>query len=186
MRTRAELLTLIAAGAIGAGCSSEPLGVADRSPGEMVAAAPSLASANGTMKIPISGTISQLALGAPDRQIVTPGGRCRFVGWNNYSMFQGDLTGPVTFHEQVNAPCDVSDIVASGPFDAQVTWNGRSGTIRGQWTTNCTTDPSQPVGLACAGTMNARGSGGLDGVDFHFDWGTGWFPFDFTGTAFVH
>jgi hypothetical protein len=30
-----------------------------------------------------------------------------------------------------------------------------------------------------------RGSDGLDGVQFHFKWGPGWYPFSYTGTAFA-
>jgi hypothetical protein len=35
----------------------------------------------------------------------------------------------------------------------------------------------------CGGTFEARGSGGLEGVKFHFVWGPGWYPFDYTGFA---
>jgi hypothetical protein len=70
------------------------------------------------------------------------------------------------------------------PFEGEVTWNGRTGTISGQFTTNCKPDASQPLGVSCDGTMNARGTGDLEGVQFHTKWGPGWYPFSYTGTAF--
>lgn len=49
------------------------------------------------------------------------------------------------------------------------------------WTVNCRPDP---VTLwSCGGAMTVRGSGELEGVQFHFDWSAGWFPFTYTGTA---
>jgi hypothetical protein len=71
-----------------------------------------------------------------------------------------------------------------GPFEGEVTWNGRTGTISGQLTTNCKPDASQPLGVSGDGTMNARGTGDLEGVQFHTKWGPGWYPFSYTGTAF--
>jgi hypothetical protein len=190
MKARVEFLSLLVAGALAIGCDSEPLGVAggEGRPAATAAAASSGAAEKtaGAGKSAISGTISQLGLGTPDRQIITPSGHCRFWGFENYSVFQGDVSGPVTFHEQINGPCDLSTLSGQGPFDAQVTWNDRSGTIAGMWTTNCKADASRPSGLSCDGTMNARGSGGLEGVDFHFKWGPGWFPFDYSGTVFAH
>jgi len=43
------------------------------------------------------------------------------------------------------------------------------------WHTVC--DPG------CGGTFEAQGSGGLQGVKFHFEWGSNFFPFDYTGFA---
>ena len=34
--------------------------------------------------------------------------------------------------------------------------------------------------------MNARGSDGLEGVQFHIKWGPGWYPFPYTGTVIAH
>jgi hypothetical protein len=139
---------------------------------------------SASKKTTISGTIGFVGTLAPARFLSTPSGRCHFWDFPEITEFTGDVSGAVTFDEHVNAPCDLSDLGASAPFSGQVTWNGRTGGISGQWTTNCIADPSQPVALSCDGTMNARGSGGLDGVHFHFTWGPGWFPFPYTGTAF--
>ena len=191
MHRRAKFLTLAVAAATVAACDAGPLGVVpSRSdPSITSGASPSVgvhpaASSSGVSKTSITGTIGQLGVGVPGRQIITPSGRCHFRDWPVYNEFHGDVAGAVTFHEKANTPCDFSDFVGSGPFGGEVTWNGRTGTIAGQWTTNCEPAPSLPLGLSCAGTMNARGSGGLDGVQFHFRWGPGWYPFAYTGTAF--
>lgn len=152
-------------------------------PGSGALRVPSQASAN-VVKQAISGTISFVGGGSSGDVRPTPGGQCFFSNVEVRDRFEGDLVGPVTFYENERAPCDFSHLTGDGPFTAQVTWNGRSGTIEGQWTTNCKADASQPIGLSCDGTMNARGSGGLDGVQFHFKWGPGWYPFQYTGTAF--
>lgn len=144
---------------------------------------PSTVSATA-VKQPISGTVSLVGGGSLGGFRMTPSGRCFFLNAEVIDHFEGDVVGPVTFDENERAPCDFSHLTGSGPFVAQVTWNGMSGTISGQWTTNCKADASQPIGLSCDGTMNARGSGGLDGVQFHFKWGPGWYPFPYTGTAF--
>jgi hypothetical protein len=184
MRAQAKLLTLIAATAIAAGCDGGPLGVTG--PGASGAIGPSLAAGSqGMTRSPISGTIANVSIGNPGRLVVTPSGRCHFFDVPVGNFFDGDVVGAVTFHELENAACDLSDVVGAGPFEGTVTWKGRTGTISGEWTTNCTTDPSQPIGLSCGGTMTARGSGGLEGVQFHFDWGPGWYPFPYTGTAFA-
>jgi hypothetical protein len=141
------------------------------------------ASAIAAAKSPISGTITNSVPGVPASVHQTPSGRCQFRAWPNVTEFTGDVAGTVTFLEKVNAPCDISDIVASGPFSGQVTWNGRTGTISGEWTTNCVPDASQPFGLSCGGVMTARGSGELEGIHFKFNWGPGWFPFPYSGTA---
>jgi hypothetical protein len=183
MKTRAKFLTLIAATAGIFGCGSSPLGVADRQ-GGVAGGAPSLsAQAQTTNRTAITGTVANVGVGDPDRLVTTPSGRCHLFNVAVYNFFNGDVVGPVTFHENEQATCNFSDVVGSGPFDGPVSWNGRTGTISGQWTTNCTTDPSQPIGLSCGGVMNARGSGGLEGVLFHFEWGPGWYPFAYTGTA---
>jgi hypothetical protein len=140
-------------------------------------------SAVASSKEPISGTITNSVPGIPARVLVTPSGRCHFFGWPNVTQFTGDVSGSVTFDEHVNAPCDLSDVVANGPISGEVTWNGRTGSISGEWTTNCNPDASQPIGLSCDGVMNARGSGDLEGVHFKLTWGPGWFPFPYSGTA---
>jgi hypothetical protein len=137
------------------------------------------------VKQSIGGTISSIGGGPIAGFRMTPSGNCFFYNAQVINHFEGDLVGPVTFYENERAPCDFSHLTGSGPFVAQVTWNGQAGTISGQWTTNCKADATQPIGLSCDGTMNARGSDGLDGVQFHFKWGPGWYPFSYTGTAFA-
>ena len=132
----------------------------------------------------ISGTVQFAGAAPPGRSVLTPSEICHFWDSPVFTSFDGDVEGAVTFHEQTHGRCDFSHLTGSGPFDGQVQWNGRSGSIAGQWTTNCKADSSQPIGLSCDGTMNARGSGGLEGVQFHFKWGPGWYPFTYTGTAF--
>jgi hypothetical protein len=136
------------------------------------------------VKQPIAGTISFMGSGSLAGFRMTPSGNCFFLNAEVIDHFEGDIVGPITFYENERAPCDFSHLTGSGPFVAQVTWDGMSGTITGQWTTNCKADASQPIGLSCDGTMNARGSDGLEGVLFHFKWGPGWYPFAYTGTVF--
>lgn len=171
----------LAVGAVCVVACSDPAGVP--SAGVRSLRVPSTASTT-VVKQPISGTISFVAGGPVAGFRMTPSGRCFFLNAQVIDHFEGDVVGPVTFYENQRAPCDFSHLTGSGPFVAQVTWNGRSGTISGQWTTNCKADASQPIGLSCDGTMNAPGSDGLDGVQFHFKWGPGWYPFPYTGTAF--
>jgi len=144
----------------------------------------SVMSMTATNKEPINGTIQFLAAAPPGRSVITPTGHCHFWDSPAFTHFDGDVEGMVTFNEQLHAPCDFSHIAGSGPMEGQVIWRGRAGTISGQWTTNCKADVAQPTGVSCDGTMNARGSGGLDGVQFHFKWGPGWYPFSYDGTAF--
>jgi hypothetical protein len=161
------------------GCEAAPL-----APPQLKTAA--MASVQASVKETIGGTISFDGVGSVAGFRVTPGGQCFFLGVETNSQLAGDVAGPITFYENERAPCDLSHLTGNGPFVAHVTWNGASGTISGEWTTNCKPDASQPIGLSCDGTMNARGSEGLDGVQFHFKWGPGWYPFAYSGTAFSH
>lgn len=138
----------------------------------------------GMTKEPISGTIQFTGAGAPGRALITPSDLCHLWGVPVSTHFDGDLVGSVTFDEQQHDCLPFAKLVSLGPFEGEVTWNGRSGIVSGQFTTNCLSDPSQPFGISCDGTISARGSGGLEGVMFHFKWGPGWFPFPYTGTAF--
>jgi hypothetical protein len=136
-------------------------------------------------KAPIGGELlGPFGAAGPTRTVITPSGMCHFWGRTVFTELSGSIVGPVAFHERQHFKCDFSRFVGSGPFEGEVTWNGRSGTISGQWTTNCKPDDSQPLGISCDGTMNARGSGGLEGVKFHMKWGPGWYPFPYAGTAF--
>lgn len=190
MTSNAPFLMIAVWGVLVTACDSRSLGVTP--PREQssrgVAGLPGSGAINfaGASKNAISGSIDFVGGAAAGRTIVTPSGRCHLFDSPVFTQWRGDVSGTVTFHEQINAPCDFSDVVGSGPFDGEVTWNGRSGVISGQWTTNCIPDPSQPVGLSCDGTLNARGAGGLEGVEFHTKWGPGWYPFPYTGTAFSH
>jgi hypothetical protein len=140
-------------------------------------------SSTAANKTAINGAVTNSVPGVPATSFQSAN-RCHFWGWPNVTQFTGDVSGTVTFEERVNAPCNFSDNVASGPISGDnITWNGRTGSISGQWTTNCNPDASQPLGLSCDGVMNARGSGGLEGVHFKFNWGPGWFPFPYSGTA---
>ena len=136
-------------------------------------------------KTPISGTLGYLSEAGPGRSVVTPSDMCHLWDFPVYDYFYGDVEGPVTFYEQGHGPCDFSHLAGSGPFEGEVVWQGREGKISGQWTTNCKPAPASAVGISCDGTMNARGSGGLEGVQFHFKWGPGFYPFPYSGTAFA-
>jgi len=164
--------TLVCMGDIVAGATSSQMN-----------ATTSVSRSTATNKTAINGAVTNSVPGVPTTFFQTSN-RCHFWGWPNVTEFTGDVSGTVTFEERVNAPCSFSDNVASGPFSGDnITWNGRTGSISGQWTTNCNPDASQPLGLSCDGVMNARGSGGLEGVHFKFNWGPGWFPFPYSGTA---
>jgi len=173
----ARVLALTLAVALAAACDAGPVAVDD---GPRVAA-----QGAGVEKSAISGTIQFAGIAAPPaRSFATPSGVCHVWGIPVVTTFTGDVAGVVTFYQQ-HGPCDVSRVVASGPFEGTVTWNGLTGTITGQWATICKPDPTQPLRLSCGGTTNARGSGGLEGVRFHYTWGPGWYPFAYTGTAFA-
>ena len=142
-------------------------------------------------RVPISGSIvSTLEEGAAE-VIVTPSLRCHSFDSPGHTMFEGDVEGPVVFRRRIsNLPCTGPDgpgdrLTGSGPYDGTVTFQGRTGMISGQWTTECRPDSESPAGWSCDGTMTARGSGDLDGVHFRFDWGPGWFPLPYTGTAVI-
>lgn len=185
---RRALLTAaaVALGFVVSGCADAPT-----APSSALPTASTPIDGGGTsttsaamVKTPIAGTLESVGEDPPGRSLVTPSDICHYWDYPVHTSLTGDVEGPVTFHEQAHIPCDFSRFVGSGPFEGEVTWMGRSGRIAGQWTTNCKPDSSTPVGIACDGTMNARGSGGLEGVQFHFKWGPGWYPFPYTGTAF--
>jgi hypothetical protein len=142
-----------------------------------------LADSAGLQKSGISGTMALVALGPPERRIVTPAGMIHLWEMPEYSVFAGDIAGPVTFHASASRTSDGTHLICRGPFDGEVTFQGRTGRLAGQWTTNCKWDPALGR-VSCGGTMNARGEGLLDGVQFHIQWGPGWWPFSYTGTAF--
>ena len=192
MKANAPCLGLALCGLLITACDSTPTGVAPPARSATTgisrggADAPSAAAlaSSGMTKTPVAGTIVSLGQIPPERFIQTPSGMCHYFDSPAITQFTGDVAGSVIFDESIQARCGFGTLHASAPVHGDVSWNGRSGTISGQWTTNCTADASQPFGLSCGGTFNVRGSGGLEGVQFHFDWGPGWFPFPYSGTAF--
>lgn len=177
-------VTLLVAAGFG-GCSASN----DRAPTAPTTLDPSVSAGNGTIepvviKTPIAGTLDFMSQDAPGRTVRTLRDICHVWELPVHDYFAGDVEGPVTFLEQGHGPCDYSRLSGSGPFEADVVWNGRAGKISGQWTTNCKPEPSSAMGISCDGIMNARGSGGLEGVQFHFEWGPGFYPFPYRGTAF--
>ena len=138
----------------------------------------------GPHKMPISGETGINSVGTPEYTHATPSGICHHWDWPFGFYYVGDLVGEVVFHENQNRLCDgTGHLVGRGPFSGEVTWNQRTGTISGMWTANC--KPVEGI-LSCGGTMNARGSGGLEGVHFHIEWGPSLLtelPFTYTGTV---
>ena len=163
-------------------CADTP--VMAPTPGGAPARSVVVAQSFGMQKTAISGTLALVGITAPERLITTPSGFCHRFGVREFTEYSGDITGSVTFEADGKGTCDLTHLRSSGPVEGQVTFQGMSGGIVGHWETNCMMDASFG-GLSCDGTMNFRGSGGLEGVQFHLKWGPGWFPFSYTGTAFT-
>ncbi|KPK57047.1 MAG: hypothetical protein AMS21_11995 [Gemmatimonas sp. SG8_38_2] len=152
-------------------------------------ASPLFNAGKGMNKTPISGTIVSVAE-PPDEKppLVTPSGMCHIYDSPGITEFTGDVAGTVTFYrEVVNVACsfdpdDIGSFAGHGPVYGEVTFLDRTGTIQGMWTTNCKADPVTV--WSCDGTINFKGSGELDKVQFHIKWGPGYFPFPYSGTAF--
>ena len=179
MKTMA--LTLGATGVISLACAdSAPVSPPSRTapPGAAVAA-----NIAGTEKTPISGTIQIVGLDPPTRTIVTASDRCHQWDGVEYTVYSGDVQGSVTYVANVKGDCALTHFTVSGTFGGQVTFQGRWGEMAGIWETNCKFDPVLGT-PSCDGVSNARGSGGLEGVQFHIKWGPGWWPFSYSGTAF--
>jgi len=181
---RVALLAAVAAGLVALACGGaaptavdQPAPVAVTQDGGTVAA-----SAGG--KILISGFLDFAGAGAPRREFTSPGGIAHFFEIPVYTTFTGDVAGDITFIESGNAVKDPNYKTAyRGPFEGQVSWNQRSGTVSGMWHTLCQIADT-PEGYTCGGTFDAQGSGGLEGVKFHFVWGPGAYPFHYAGFAF--
>jgi len=138
-------------------------------------------SAGGAEKTPIAGGMALDHFTDADSVRVTPSNVYQQRGGTATTEWTGDLEGTVTFYyRSVMGSADEGRLVSSGPFEGEVTWNGRTGTIRGMFTTNC--KPTE-FGPSCTGILVAHGSGGLDGVKFHMRWGDGWWPFEYWGYA---
>jgi len=146
--------------------------------------APLSADVAGTDKTPLSGTLQLFGVDPATRAMATPSDMCRQWGVLEHTTYYGDIQGDVTYVANTKGDCDFSHLVVSGTFGGPVTFQGRSGRMDGVWETNCKPDPNLGT-LSCDGESNARGSGGLDGVQFHIKWGPGWWPFSYSGTAFT-
>ena len=182
MKATTLIITTVTILTVSVACDDLPQRPVDR-PLETVAVKTSN-QATGVTKEAISGEIGLLGLGVPERILATPAGICHLFDTPVATELTGDLEGTMTVHESIHRKCVGGRVVASGPFEGDITWNDRSGMIAGQFTTNCDPDPSEPTGVSCDGIMIARGSGGLESVRFHIDWGPGWYPFPYGGTAF--
>jgi hypothetical protein len=141
------------------------------------------ANVAGTQKTPISGTLQIVGVDPPTRTLVTPSDMCRLWNVAEHTVYSGDVQGSVTYIANTKGDCSLTHLVVAGTFGGHVTFQGRSGEMAGHWETNCKFDPALGT-LSCDGESNARGSGGLEGVQFHIKWGPGWWPFSYSGTAF--
>lgn len=143
-----------------------------------------LPKSDGVEKTSISGEIDLIGVEPPERVLITPGDIRHVWNFLEITEFTGDVEGTVYIDVHSHGSNEGDNFTTMGPAEGEVTWNGRTGTISGQFTTKCEPDASEPTGTSCDGTWNFRGSGGLDGVRFHIEWGPGWFPFPYSGTAF--
>ena len=176
-------LVAAATGAMALACTENaPVSPPNRSasPGAAV-----VANIAGSQKTSINGSLQIVGADPPTRSFVTPSDMCR--NWNiaEHVVYSGDVQGLVTYIANTKGDCALAHLVVSGTFGGQVTFQGRSGEMAGHWETNCQFDPALNT-LSCDGESNARGSGGLEGVQFHIKWGPGWWPFSYSGTAFSH
>jgi hypothetical protein len=144
---------------------------------------PAPVHAGGATQEPISGTISPPTGGSDGDVWTTPGGIQHEQGSTAVTEFTGDIEGTVTFfYKRVHLALDGSHLVSKGPFEGEVTWDGRTGVMAGMFTTECKAE-TVPFDFSCDGTMVGHGSGDLDGVKFHMNWGPGIFPFPYEGFA---
>lgn len=135
-------------------------------------------TASSGKPIPISGELAFAGQGALTIR-GTPGGILHLEAPVT-TRFSGDVVGDVVFTERGVVLKDPDGKVAwHAPFVGEVKWASRTGTISGQWHTVCSTVPQ----VTCGGTFEAKGAGGLEGVKFHFVWGPGFYPLDWTGFA---
>jgi hypothetical protein len=140
---------------------------------------------SGMTRTTISGTLDIVGGPPPGRVLTTPGGTCHFFQQQLFVNLTGDVEGPVTILEDGHdIKCDATVFIVSGSFSGQVTWNGLTGDISGPIMLSCSREGGPPPPTCVTRVMNATGSGGLDGVLFHFDLQPGWFPFDYAGTVF--
>jgi len=142
-------------------------------------------SSAGMTVASLSGTIGIVGGEGPARVVITPSGVCHLFQMPAFTYFDGDVEGFVTFEETIHDMwCDGTMLIISSPIEGEVTWNGLTGFIEGQAQINCRADDTPPFPTCVTKVMNARGSGDLEGVLFHFDLEPGWFPFDYSGKVF--
>ncbi len=140
------------------------------------------AAAQPATHTPIAGEMILSEGLVPGEPYPTPSGMYHERGGYAVLEYTGDITGDVTFsYKRVHIAADGSQLVSKGPFEGEVTWDGRTGMMKGMFTTTCKAEV--PFAFDCSGVMVGHGSGDLDGVKFHTTWGDGWFPFDYEGTA---
>lgn len=137
------------------------------------------ASNGGADKTPVAGTnvFLDLVPGVPN---VTPGGVFHQEGGSATLGWFGDVAGTttITYRHSTITP-DGSRMIALARSDGQLTWDGRTGPVSGATNAICKADS---VGqLQCGGTLVLHGSGDLDGVKFHIEWGPGFFAFPYDG-----
>lgn len=180
---RTALLAAVAAGLVALACGGAAPTAVDQPAPVAVTQDDGTVTASAGGKIPISGSFDYAGGGSPSREFTSPGGIIHFFEAPVYTSWTGDLTGDIAFIESANVLKDPNYKVAyRGPFEGQVTWNQRSGSVSGMWHTVCQVADT-PAGYTCGGTFEAHGSGGLQGVQFHILWGPGLYPFTYTGFA---
>jgi hypothetical protein len=175
-------LAAVAAGLVALACGGAgPTAVVQPAPVAVNEEGGTVTASSGG-KIPIVGQIvgdcNDLP---PSREFVTPGGIDHFFEWPICTTLAGDVASVAGQHmwfTESGAFLRNGKAVFHGPFAGDVTWMGQTGQISGTWHTLCETGVP-----TCGGTFEAQGSGALEGVKFHFVWGPGWYPFDYTGFA---
>ena len=134
-------------------------------------------------RLPVPPPTTIVGVDPPTRTLVTPSDRCHIWNVAEYTVYSGDLQGSVTYISNPKGNCALTQFTVAGTFGGQVTFQGRSGEMAGIWETNCKFDPALGT-TSCDGVSNARGSGGLEGVQFHIKWGPGFSSFPYNGMAF--
>ena len=126
---------------------------------------------------PISGTMTINGIVGIGSVRVSPGGVRHVTDAVTLLGITGDVTGDGMFLQSNSVNLKNGTGAARGPFDMQVSWNGRSGGITGTVAANV-------HGLVFGGTFVAHGNGGLEGLKFRFDFdGPAGGPFNYVGTV---
>lgn len=182
MRSHYPLIVALALLATAACDQPLPTAVGD----DAAAANQSAAYSAGMTAVSISGTIGLAGGGPPGNVLITPSAVCHLFDLPVVNYFDGDVEGFVTFHEKIHdMKCDGSKLVISGPFEGEVTWSGRTGSVQGRFKIDCTGGEGGPP-TCVTKLMSGRGVGDLEGVLFRFEPEPGWFPFTYSGTVLSH